>query len=97
MPSLDKLQSHKDLSNLEIFPINIGNESFEKLEKFYDELKIQNLKFYFDHPVTLAKKLSLRGVPTTILFNKDGKEFARIMGSINFEDENFIRWLSSFN
>ena len=97
MPSLDKLQSYKDLSNLKIFPINIGNESFEKLEKFYNELKIQNLKFYFDHPVTLAKKLSLRGVPTTILFNKDGKEFARIIGTINFEDEKFIRWLSSIN
>ena len=32
----------------------------------------------------LAKKFSLRGVPTTIFFNKEGKEFARIIGSIDF-------------
>ena len=96
MPSLDKLQSYKDLSNLKIFPINIGNESFEKLEKFYNELKIQNLKFYFDHPVTLAKKLSLRGVPTTILFNKDGKEFGRVIGEVDFASDEFINFLRKY-
>ena len=34
--------------------------------------KIQNLKLYFDSPITLAKKFRLRGIPTSILFNKDG-------------------------
>ena len=61
------------------------------------ELKIKNLDIYFDNPTTLAKKLRLRGIPTSILFNKNGEEFARISGSINFEDREFIKWLSSFN
>ena len=52
---------------------------------------------YFDNPNTLARKLSLRGVPTTILFNKEGKEFARIIGSIDFRDEKFINWLENYN
>ena len=38
------------------------------------------------HQLLLAKKFSLRGVPTSILFNKEGKEFARIMGSIDFDN-----------
>jgi len=97
MPSLDKLQINKNLDNLIIFPINVGNDSIEKSQKFYDNLEIQNLKFYFDNPVTLAKKLSLRGIPTSILFDKDGKEFARIIGSIDFEDKKFINWLSIYN
>ena len=45
----------------------------------------------------MAKKFKLRGLPTTILFNKDGLEFARIIGSIDFVDEKFIKWLSNFN
>tara|TARA_B100001057_G_C22787812_1_gene926328 strand:+ start:750 stop:1259 length:510 start_codon:yes stop_codon:yes gene_type:complete len=97
MPSLDKLLTYKNLSNLKIFPINIGNDTIEKSEKFYDNLEIKNLNFYFDNPISLAKKLSLRGVPTTILFDKNGIEFARIIGSIDFEDEKFIQWLSNFN
>ena len=97
MPSLDLLQSNKNLKNLKIFPINVGKDNIEKASNFFKDLKIKNLDVYFDSPVTLAKKFSLRGIPTSILLNKDGLEFARIVGSIDFEDEKFIKWLSEYN
>ena len=97
MPSLDLLQKNKNLNNLKIFPINIGQENVEKASKFFSDLKIKNLDLYFDTPITLAKKFGLRGIPTTILFDKDGFEFARIVGSINFENIEFIEWLSNYN
>jgi len=97
MPSLDLLQSDSRLNNLMIFPINIGQENLSKSENFFKELKIKNLNIYFDPTISLAKKFSLRGIPTTILFNKDGEEFARIIGSIDFQDKKFIEWLSSYN
>ena len=97
MPSLDDLQSNINLDNLKIFPINIGQENTLKAESFFNKLNIQNLDIYFDSSITLAKKFSLRGVPTTILLNKEGKEFARIIGSIDFNDEKFIRWLELYN
>jgi len=97
MPSLDNLQSNSFFSNLKIFPINIGQEEASKSEFFFKELNIQNLDIYTDAPITLAKKFALRGVPTTILFNKQGEEFARIVGSIDFNNEEFINWLKNFN
>jgi thiol-disulfide isomerase/thioredoxin len=97
MPSLDLLQSDIRLNNLKIFPINIGQEDLIKSETFFNELNIKNLNPYFDPTVNLAKKFSLRGIPTTILIDKEGKAFARIIGSINFEDEKFINWLKNFN
>ena len=97
MPSLDNLQSNTELDNLKIFPINIGREDLPKSKSFFKELKIKNLEIYLDAPITLAKKFALRGVPTTIIFNKDGKEFARIIGSIDFNDEEFINWLKLYN
>ena len=97
MPSLDLLHENKDLNNLKIFPINVGQENFEKTSNFFQDLKIENLKIYFDSPITLAKKLGLRGIPTTVLVNKDGLEFARIVGSINFGDKKFIEWLKNYN
>ena len=97
MPSLDNLQSNTKLNNLKIFPINIGQEDIVKSKFFFKELNIKNLDIYIDAPITLAKKFALRGVPTTILFNKEGKEFARIIGSIDFNDEEFINWLELFN
>ena len=97
MPSLDNLQSNKNLNNLKIFPINIGKDNLKKALEFFEELEIKNLNIYFDNPSTLAKTFSLRGVPTSILINKDGYEFARIMGSIDFNDKNFIKWLTAYN
>ena len=97
MPSLDLLISHKNLNNLKIFPINVGRDSIEKSLEFFEELNMKNLKPYFDSPITLAKTFGLRGIPTTILFNKNGEEFARIIGSIDFKDEKFIEWLSNYN
>jgi len=97
MPSLDDLQSNTKLNNLKIFPINIGQEDRFKTNLFFEELNVKNLDIYIDAPITLAKKFSLRGIPTTILFNKEGKEFARIMGSIDFNDEEFINWLKLYN
>ena len=97
MPSLDLLQTNKNLSNLKIIPINIGKENIDKASKFFESLEIKNLQIYFDSPITLAKKFKLRGVPTTIFFNKEGLEFARIVGSIDFMDKEFIEWFSNYN
>ena len=69
-------------------------------------LLFSNLKFnfletplwsYFDSQITLAKKFGLRGIPTSILIDKDGLEFAKIIGSIDFNDKKFIEWLSDYN
>ena len=97
MPSLDLLQSNSRLDNLKIFPINIGQENLAKSKIFFRELNIKNLNIYLDPSVNLAKKFSLRGIPTTILLDKEGKEFARIIGSIDFKDKKFINWLSTYN
>ena len=97
MPSLDKLQINKKLNNLRIFPVNVGRDNLEKSINFYNELRIKNLKVFFDTDITLAKKFGLRGIPTSILLNKDGLEFARIIGSIDYEDIKFIDWLSNYN
>jgi len=97
MPSLDLLQNNESLSNLKIFPINVGQEKIQKTLNFFEDLEIKNLNLYFDSPITLAKKFRLRGIPTTIIFNKKGEEFARIIGSTDFGDKKFIDWLSSYN
>ena len=97
MPSLDRLQNNSKLNNIKIFPINISQESLKKINDFFKDLDIEYLEPYYDAPTTLAKTLSLRGEPTSILFNTEGKEFARIIGSIDFDNLEFIEWLKNYN
>ena len=97
MPSLDSLQNNPELNNLKIFAINIGKENIKKIDKFFLDLDIQNFEPYFDPPITLAKTFSLRGIPTSILINKDGEEFARIIGSVDFDNLELVNWLKTHN
>ena len=97
MPSLDRLQANSKLINLKVFAINIGKENKKKVNEFFEDLNIKNFEPYFDPPITLAKKFSLRGVPTSILINKNGQEFARIIGSIDFDNKKFINWIKTYN
>ena len=97
MPSLDLLKSNKDLDNLKIFPVNVGQDNVKKAKKFFNDLNIKNLDLYFDENINLTKKFALRGIPTSVLLNKNGKEFARVIGSIDFNEENFIEWLKLYN
>ena len=97
MPSLNNLQINTELDRLKIFTINIGKENIEKVNKFFLDLNIQNFEPYFDPPATLAKTFLLRGLPTSILINREGQEFARIIGSFNFEDKSFLNWIKKYN
>ena len=81
---------------IQIYPVNLEKPNKEKTTKFYKNLNIKNLKIYFDPEFNLAKQFKLRGVPTTILLNKKGNEFARIIGDVNFEDKKFIEWINNF-
>ena len=97
IPYLDQLQVNEKLSNIKILPINVGREGKEKPKIFFSELNVKNLEIFFDTSGNLANKFMLRGLPTTVFINKNGEEFARIVGWYDFSNEKFINWLKEYN
>ena len=97
MSSLDSLYQNDNFKNLQIFPVNVEQPNHIKSKNFFTDLKIKKLEIFFDKNLNFVKEFKLRGVPTSILINKKGQEFARIIGSIDFEDKKFIKWLSSYD
>ena len=94
MPSLNSLQRKK---KLEVIPINVEIQNKKKSQKFFKDLNINNLSIYFDDENNLANLFKLRGIPTTIIFNKKRDEVARILGEFNFTDKKFTDWLENIN
>ena len=92
MPYLDNLQN---TNGIKIFPINIEKNNKFKAEIFFKSLDIKNLSIYFDIGTNLVNLFGLRGIPTTIILNKDRKEIARVIGVVDFSDQKFISWISS--
>jgi len=94
MPHLDKLLSKNKFKDVNVIPINIADEKLEKSKKFFEELNITNLEIFYGSSLDLAKEFKLRGIPTTIFLDKEGYEFARVIGYIDFENKSFLNWLS---
>ena len=68
----------------------------KKTLKFFKELNIKNLQIYYDPEFKLAKQFKMIGLPTTILINKQGDEFGRVIGEIDFNDKDFINVLKEY-
>tara|TARA_B100000745_G_C20003450_1_gene340670 strand:+ start:42 stop:563 length:522 start_codon:yes stop_codon:yes gene_type:complete len=92
MPYLDKLQN---TNGIKIYPINVEKNNKYKTKIFFKSLEIKNLSIYFDIETDLVNLFSLRGLPTTIILNKDKKEIARVLGAVDFTDQRFIDWINS--
>jgi len=94
MPHLNQLKSK--FKDIEVIPINIADEELKKSKEFFEELNINNLEIFYGSSLELAKEFKLRGIPTTIIVDKEGYEIARIIGFIDFENKSFLDWLSKY-
>ena len=97
MPSLDSLSEDNNFKNLKVLAVNMEKPNKLKTKNFFTELNIKNLEIFFDSNLNFVKEFKLRGVPTTVLINKKGEEFARIIGEANFQDKKFLRWLKQYD
>ena len=94
MPSLERLS--KKYPEILIYPINLEKPNQDKAKKFFDDLKISKLNIYFDPKFSLVKLFNMRGVPTSILIDKNGKEFGRVIGEVDFMSSDFINLIKKY-
>ena len=92
---IESIRNAWSLDENKVFYLN-SNEPSENVRNFYESLDIKNLKIYFDPEFNLVKSFNMRGVPTSILIDKEGKEFARIIGEIDFSNKFFINFLEKY-
>tara|TARA_B110000444_G_C18317083_1_gene356692 strand:- start:14 stop:541 length:528 start_codon:yes stop_codon:yes gene_type:complete len=95
MPSLEKLA--ENYPDIEIYPINMEKPNKLRTRDFYKSIGITTLNIYFDPEFDLVKKFKMRGMPTSILIDKNGMEFGRVLGEIDFSDKNFINLINQYN
>ena len=94
MPSLEKLTF--EFPKIKVYAINMEKPNKLKAQDFFKFIGVLSLDIYFDPELKLVKQFKMRGLPTSILIDKNGKEFGRIVGEIDFTDENFISLLKNY-
>ena len=94
MPSLEKLALR--YPEIKVYPINMEKPNKLRAGDFFKNIGITSLDIYFDPDFKLVKQFKMRGLPTSILINKSGNEFGRVVGEIDFNDQDFVELLKRY-
>jgi thiol-disulfide isomerase/thioredoxin len=80
MPALDRLAALLAAENVEVLPLSSDRAGRAPVEAFYARTNIRNLAVWLDPRGAAARALGVRGLPTTIIVNRQGVECARLEG-----------------
>ena len=94
MPSLEKLV--QKYPEIKVYAVNTEKPNKLKAGDFFKSIGVSILDIYFDPKLKLVKQFKLRGLPTSILIDKNGKEFGRVIGEIDFVNKDFIKLLKRY-
>ena len=87
MPALDRLQAEFGGENFEVVTIATGRNAVPGIRKFFEEVDVTNLPILLDPRQTLAREMSVLGLPITLILNPEGEEIARLLGDAEWDGE----------
>lgn len=87
MPALDRLQAKLGSPDFEVVALSLDRAGRDKAREFLDQMGITNLVLYIDPTMKAARALEARGMPTTYLIGRDGKEIGRLVGPAEWDSE----------
>ena len=94
MPSLEKLTFK--YPEIKVFAVNTEKPNKIRTRDFFRSVGVTTLNTYYDPDLSLVKTFKLRGLPTSILIDKNGEEFGRVMGEIDFASEDFLNLMKKY-
>ena len=94
MPSLEKLTNQ--FPQVKVYAINMEQPNKLKVRDFFRSIGVASLDTYYDPKLKLVKQFKMRGLPTSILIDKNGNEFGRVIGEIDFVSDNFISLIKEY-
>ena len=80
MPQLNRLKSLLNEKNIVVLAISQDRQGAPIVKKFLKTNKLHNLETFIDKGGKLIRDLRAKGLPTTILFNKENQEIGRVLG-----------------
>src|SRR5450631_4421965 len=80
MPSLNTLASRFSTKDLKIIPVSVDVSGALTVRHFYTEFGLDKLSIYVDPSSNVMHALSVLGIPTTVLINREGLEIGRRVG-----------------
>ena len=82
MPTLDALAAAEPA--LEVLAISQDLDGRRKVDAFFEERKLKTLEPFVDPELQLMAGLKVQSLPTTILYDRNGREVWRMTGELDW-------------
>ncbi len=84
MPSLDALQAARGGDHFVVRAISLDS-NIKDAQAFYKKKNLTHLSLYQDPSMSLSAHLGSKSIPISVLYDKNGREIARITGEVNWQ------------
>ncbi|MEM9786784.1 MAG: TlpA disulfide reductase family protein [Pseudomonadota bacterium] len=88
MPHLSALQTAMGGDDMEVVTIATGRNPLPGMQRFLEEIEVDNLPLHTDARQSLARSLGVLGLPVTIILDPEGNEIARMQGDADWSSDN---------
>ena len=94
MPSLDRLQAKMKGEGLEVVTLSQDRgKKIDKAQTFFADNGWTHLDFYLDERSMVARDMGARGLPTSVVIDRQGNEIARLTGTAEWDSPPIIAYL----
>jgi thiol-disulfide isomerase/thioredoxin len=85
MPSLERLQAQFGGNDFTVIALSSDRAGARVVEPFLENLGLKQLHPYLDPKSTATRMLGARGLPTTLLIDREGREIGRLEGGAQWD------------
>jgi thiol-disulfide isomerase/thioredoxin len=96
MPSLDRLQAKLGSDAFTVLAISVDRGGMDKPASFFASNSINHLTLYNDNTPQSLTDLRVSGLPVSVIFDKEGREVARLIGPADWDGPRVTAQIEEF-
>lgn len=85
LPTLDRLAAERADGEVEVLAISIDRDAPQVVPEFFEVNGITSLEPYAEPTMKIFQTLKARGLPVTLIIDRDGNEAVRVTGPLEWD------------
>lgn len=96
LPGIDRLQASLAGDDFTVVALNIDRSGKIAARRLQRQLNLKNLDLYVDPKMASGRVLGLRAMPTTYLFDRQGREVGKLEGGAEWDSAEAVALIKYF-
>lgn len=96
MPHLDRLRALLEPEGGEVIALSMDRGGVKTVKGLYETKEIKNLEIVIDKGRKLSREVVISGLPTTIIYDKNGYEVGRLKGPAQWDSADAVALIRTY-